>query len=280
MKLFKNPSVSKLECCRCGKQARPADFNPDQDAGWIFDLGSCNCETAELSEETLTRESVSNSPESIDAQSQVVTALTIPDDEWINHRFRILKLLGKGGMGSVYKVLDTQTNTVLALKLLHQKISEDASALKRFEQEANAAAQLDHPNLVPIYANGVTESGNAYLVMEYIEGENLACLIESEGSLLEQRALNIFSQICEAISYAHEHKIIHRDIKPSNILLTRTSDGNETVRVVDFGIAKTISSNNRETRDLTQTGEVFGSPQYMSPLRAQAVLLSCERWKV
>ncbi len=177
-------------------------------------------------------------------------------------------------MGTVYKVVDEETKTIFALKLLHRPLSEDAAALKRFEQEAAAAAKLNHPNLVPVYSHGTTESGCPYLLMDYVDGESLADIIEREGSLLERRAINIFTQICEALSHAHEHDIIHRDIKPSNILISRALNGeDEVVRVVDFGIAKTIASDKRETCDLTKTGEVFGSPQYMSPEQCLGFLL-------
>lgn len=265
----------KTHCKECGKQARPVNGD-NGEAGWVLNLGADDCVCAvEDASSNLEARATECQPEpeeqTVQAEGEIKNAEPIPD--LIDNRFKVLKQVGKGGMGAVYKVFDQETDTVVALKLLHQKLSEDAAALKRFEKEAEAAAQLDHPNLVPVYAHGITETGRAYLIMEYVEGKSLADVIDEEGSLLEQRAINILLQICEALSQAHEHNIIHRDIKPSNILLSRTADGEEVVRVVDFGIAKTLASDDRETRDLTQTGEVFGSPQYMSPEQCLGFML-------
>lgn len=195
----------------------------------------------------------------------------IPD--CIDDRFEVIELLGKGGMGTVYKVRDLEVDGIFALKILHQNLTSDTAALKRFELEAKAAAQLTHPNLISVFANGVTNSGEAYLLMEFVEGETLAQAIEKDGVIDEERSISIFRQICEALSHAHEHDVIHRDIKPANIILSKTESGDEIARVVDFGIAKTLPAADRETRDLTQTGEVFGSPHYMSPEQCLGFML-------
>lgn len=212
---------------------------------------------------------------SADATAAASFAASAQDDipACIDDRFDVLEVLGKGGMGTVYKVRDRQVGTVFALKLLHQNLQSDPAVLKRFEQEAKAAERLDHPNLVPTYAHGVTQKGEPYLLIEYVQGETLAQIIEREGALDEDRAINLFQQICNALTYAHENQIVHRDIKPANLIVSKSLSGEETVRIVDFGIAKTLTEVDRSTRNLTQTGEVFGSPHYMSPEQCLGLML-------
>lgn len=176
-------------------------------------------------------------------------------------------------MGSVYKVRDRNLDRIMAFKLLDRTLAEDQVALKRFEQEAAAASQLDHDNLVAVYGHGRTRDGTPYLVMDYLEGKNLSEVLKEEGTMEPGRALSIFQQIAEALKHAHEKNVIHRDIKPTNIILTRTESGAEIARIVDFGIAKVMPAANRETHDLTETGEVFGSPHYMSPEQCLGFML-------
>ena len=209
----------------------------------------------------------------VTAASEITSDAQDVVPECIDDRFDVLEVLGKGGMGTVFKVRDRQTGTVFALKLLHQKLQSDPSALKRFEQEAKAAEQLDHPNLVPTYSHGVTKNGEPYLLIEYVQGKTLAQIIEREGALDEDRAIALFQQVCNALSYAHENHIVHRDIKPANLLVSKSPSGGETVRIVDFGIAKTLTEVDRSTRNLTQTNEIFGSPHYMSPEQCLGLML-------
>lgn len=187
--------------------------------------------------------------------------------------YEVLGQIGRGGMGSVYKVRDRKLDRILAFKLLDRTLAEDQVALKRFEQEAAAASQLDHDNLVAVYGHGRTHDGTPYLVMDYLEGKNLSEVLKEEGTMEPGRALSIFQQIAEALRHAHEKNVIHRDIKPTNIILTRTESGVEIARIVDFGIAKVMPAANRETHDLTETGEVFGSPHYMSPEQCLGFML-------
>jgi serine/threonine protein kinase len=176
-------------------------------------------------------------------------------------RYKIVSQIGRGGMGVVYKVEQASLKAVHALKILDSgKASQTAFA--RFQKEAQASFHLNHRNLIRVYDLGVLEDDYPYLVMDYAEGITLSELIKSRGKLPVNEALEIFLQVCDGIGYAHEHGVIHRDLKPGNIMLTETS-GSVIVKIVDFGIAKFVEAD--EQQSLTRTGEVFGSPLYMSP---------------
>lgn len=191
----------------------------------------------------------------------------------LDARFEVLEELGSGGMGRVFKVRDLTLDKLLAIKVLKQDLASDATALKRFEKEAEAAAALSHPNLISIYSHGTTSEGESYLVMDYLEGPSLAEIIEKNEKLGTERLLDIFIQICDGLAHAHKAGVIHRDVKPTNIILTKSESGKDLVKIVDFGIARVMDASVRETHDLTQTGEVFGSPQYMSPEQCLGLLL-------
>lgn len=181
-------------------------------------------------------------------------------------KYRVESLLGSGGMGSVYKAEQVLLKKTVALKVLHGSMSADEPArIKRFRQEGVLISSLDHPNI--IRARDFDIAGDqAFLVLDYIEGENLWDAIKNRGRLPIGRALNIFNQVCDALGYAHAQNVIHRDIKPSNIMLTRAEDGSEMVKLLDFGVAKWVSPDADENaQHLTKTGVVFGSPPYMSP---------------
>lgn len=183
----------------------------------------------------------------------------------IGDRYEVLGLIGKGGMGSVYKVFDREQEKIFAIKVMQPELAKDQVAQKRFEQEVEATCQLTHPNLVATYGHGKTIDGTPYLVMDYIPGEALSDLLVTEGPLEPARALRLFQQICDALYHAHKNGVIHRDLKPTNVIISKTEDGTERAKLLDFGIAKILTSANRETHNLTETGTVFGSPQYMSP---------------
>lgn len=178
-------------------------------------------------------------------------------------KFKILELLGVGGMGSVYRVQHLFMNQQYALKCLNQTQRNDIT-WRRFENEAKAANMLDHTNLLRVFEFGLLPGGRPYFLMELVEGVTLADEIRKLGRLPMKRAIKIFIQVAFAIHYAHEHHIIHRDLKPSNIML-ETKNGEEAVKVVDFGIAKLTGVDEFNQQTLTKTGEIFGSPLYMSP---------------
>lgn len=183
----------------------------------------------------------------------------------LDDRYEVLSIIGKGGTGAVYKVLDKELDKIFAIKVLQSDLAGDQTALRRFEQEAEAASQLAHNNLVSVFGYGKTKDGAPYLVMDYFDGASLSAVLKEERTLESARALNVFHQISDALVHAHEQGVIHRDIKPANVIVSMTESGIETARIVDFGIAKILPVANRETHNLTETRQVFGSPHYMSP---------------
>lgn len=178
-------------------------------------------------------------------------------------RYDIESVLGLGGMSIVYKAKHRLMNRTVAIKMLHNKLKDDVVSLERFRLEAQAASTLNHQNIITVYDFGVTNDGELFFVMDFLHGESLENLIERKGRVPYERALPIFKQICAGLSAAHKKGIVHRDLKPANIVLTKEEDGSELVKIVDFGIAKMLVGGSQQ--HLTQTGEVFGSPIYMSP---------------
>lgn len=183
----------------------------------------------------------------------------------IGERYQLLGVLGEGGMSTVYKAADSVLDKMMALKLLRKEFATNEQSVKRFEQEAKAVRSLSHPHLATVYDYGRTDDGAPYLVMNYIEGDSLADLLKKEIFLDIPRALAICLQISTAVGYAHEHGVIHRDLKPENIILTNAGPDFDFVKLIDFGIAKVQSESGLTTQRVTQTGEIFGSPLYMSP---------------
>lgn len=183
----------------------------------------------------------------------------------LSERYVLLALIGKGGMSAVYKAKDIKLNKPLAVKVLLPHLMANPISHQRFQVEAQAASSLSHPNLIVTHDFGVTPDGRPYLVMELLEGLSLAELLKDEGRLPLERAVPIFIQICDALAHAHAKGVLHRDLKPSNVMISPTSGGIDFVRLLDFGIAKVMPQEGAESMGLTRTGEVFGSPNYMSP---------------
>lgn len=173
-------------------------------------------------------------------------------------QFESLELLGRGGMGAVYKARQTSLDRFVALKILPVEADEDPAFGERFQREARALAQLSHPNIVGVHDYGQT-GGFAYLVMEYVDGANLRQL-QRAGRLSPREAMAIVPQICEALQFAHDHGIVHRDIKPENILI----DTHGRVKIADFGLAKLLRSDSSGPA-LTLSRHAVGTPQYMAP---------------
>jgi len=181
--------------------------------------------------------------------------------------YRIVRTLGEGGMGIIY--LADQTEPVkrrVAIKLIKPGM-DSKQVLARFEAEQQALALLDHPGIAQVYNAGTTETGRPYFVMEYVKGIALIDHCEHYRLSIEER-LNLFIQVCDAIQHAHQKGIIHRDIKPSNILVTIENE-KPILKIIDFGIAKAISTQLTEHTLYTQQGQMIGTPDYMSPEQAE-----------
>ena len=184
-------------------------------------------------------------------------------------RYQIESVLGQGGMGDVYLVRHTVMRKRLALKLLRPEISHVAEFAARFEREAMAAANIDHPHVAAATDCGKAEDGTFFLALEYVEGQSLRQALQG-GPLPLTRALHIAHQVASAMVRAHELGITHRDLKPENIMLTRRDGDADFVKVLDFGLAKlsagaTPGDTAATAQKLTQLGEIFGTPQYMAP---------------
>jgi beta-lactam-binding protein with PASTA domain/tRNA A-37 threonylcarbamoyl transferase component Bud32 len=183
---------------------------------------------------------------------------SVTRDTIIDGRYRVIKRLGSGGMADVYCAEDQQLGRRVALKLLYRHFAEDEQFVERFRREASSAAGLQHPNIVGIYDRGEW-NGTYYIAMEYIEGRTLKDVIRERGPAPPEAAVDIVLQILRAARFAHQRGVVHRDIKPHNVLI----DDEGRVKVTDFGIARAGAS------DMTETGLIMGTSQYLSPEQAQ-----------
>ncbi|MFN7140784.1 MAG: serine/threonine-protein kinase, partial [Limisphaerales bacterium] len=192
-------------------------------------------------------------------------------------QLEILELLGRGGMGAVYKARQKELDRIVALKILPPGVGDDPAFSERFTREAKALARLNHPNIVTLYEFGRAD-GLFFFLMEFVDGVNLRQLLNT-GRVASREALAIVPQICDALQYAHDQGIVHRDIKPENILMDRRG----RVKVADFGLAKLMATESfrvppsasggpgerlkpgLQTSALTDAGKIMGTPQYMAP---------------
>jgi eukaryotic-like serine/threonine-protein kinase len=181
----------------------------------------------------------------------------------IDGRYRVISRLGAGGMADVFLAEDNQLGRKVALKLLHRRFAEDPGFVERFRREAQAAAGLQHPNVVSVYDRGAYD-GTYYIAMEYLPGRTLKQLIRAEAPLDSVRAIDITLQILKAARFAHRRGVIHRDLKPHNVII----DEADHPKVTDFGIARAGAS------DMTETGSIMGTAQYLSPEQAQGHAVS------
>jgi serine/threonine-protein kinase len=181
----------------------------------------------------------------------------------VDGRYKVVARLGAGGMADVYLAEDQQLGRKVALKLLHRRFAENPGFVERFRREAQAAAGLQHPNVVGVYDRGAYD-GTYYIAMEYLPGRTLKRLITDEAPLDPVRAIDITIQMLKAARFAHHHGVIHRDLKPHNVIV----DDSGHVKVTDFGIARAGAS------DMTETGSILGTAQYLSPEQAQGHAVS------
>jgi serine/threonine protein kinase len=180
--------------------------------------------------------------------------------------YQVLRLVGAGGMGEVYEATHNRLAGRYAVKILLAEIMNRPEIFERFRREAEVTSGLRHPNIVQVLDFNATPEGHPYLVMEYLEGTELAAEISRVGPMPVNRVLDIVGQIASALAAAHNHKIVHRDLKPQNLFLVRLpGEDREVVKVVDFGISKVREA----TMNLTQEAAIMGTPQYMAPEQAQ-----------
>jgi hypothetical protein len=181
-------------------------------------------------------------------------------------KYEILDVLGKGGMGVVYKAIDPAIGRLVAIKMITSNYADDPGYLKRFYREAQSTGKLQHQNIVIVYDLGQHE-GNPFLVMEFLEGESLHAIIKQKRSLPIIEKLNLIIQICNGLQYAHERNVIHRDIKPGNVMVLK---GSNSVKIVDFGIARI-----EDEANVTLASQVIGTLQYMSPEQINGKNVDC-----
>jgi serine/threonine-protein kinase len=187
--------------------------------------------------------------------------------ELIAGRYRLIERIGEGAMGTVYLARHEGLQRQVAVKFLQEELTGNREIAARFAREAVAAARLQHPNVIAVYDSGADEQGGCYLVMEYVGAESLRTVMERVGAIPPERALALARQIAAALDHAHSLGIVHRDIKPENVLVLDV-DGVETVKVIDFGIAKVFLPEGPTGPGLTRTGLVLGTPEYMAPEQA------------
>jgi serine/threonine protein kinase len=189
----------------------------------------------------------------------------------IADRYRILELVGRGGMGAVYRAEHIQLQRNVAVKLLLGDFDIDSPAFKRFQQEARTASMLDHPNIVSVHDFGMIGGRQPYLAMDYIAGVSLDDLLTDISVLPLDRFRHIFAQACDALDHAHLAGVVHRDIKPSNLMLVQKRKDADFLKIVDFGLVKLMSFEGDEK--LTSSNTLVGSPLYMSPEQCRGLEL-------
>ncbi len=185
----------------------------------------------------------------------------------IGGKYRVVRLLARGGMAVVYEAQHTLVHLRSAIKLLRRDLAERRDILARFEREAATAGALENENVAAAVDFGITEDGTPYIVMEFLAGESLGALLEREGRLPLRRAADLIAQACRGVGAAHAAGIVHRDLKPHNLFVCRREDGTDLVKVLDFGVAK-LQAIDAESA-ATHTGTTLGTAAYMSPEQAR-----------
>src|SRR5690606_23876393 len=178
----------------------------------------------------------------------------------LNNRYRLTAQQGSGGMAVIYKAIDQALGRTVAVKILRPSLTDDPAFLARFRNEARSVANLSHPNIVTVHDVG-NDGQTHYIVMEFIEGQDLKKIIRTEGVLTVKRTLELAIQICDGIGFAHRAGLVHADVKPQNILVTN----DDRVKVTDFGIAQALT----DTQPMQRQEVVWGSPHYFSPEQAR-----------
>ncbi len=193
----------------------------------------------------------------------------------VSQRYRVLRKIGEGGMGTVYEAEHIAIEKRIALKVLRREFSSSPTVVARFKQEAISASRIKHQNVIDVFDFGQLDDGACYIAMEYLEGHDLGDLLHQGKVFSPPRAVAIAVAVCRALALSHARGVVHRDLKPENIFLQRTPEGDECVKLVDFGIAQLRKPDEPEPtadkrrRRLTKTGMIFGTPEYMAPEQAR-----------
>jgi serine/threonine-protein kinase len=194
---------------------------------------------------------------------------TFAKGEVLAGKYRIETVLGRGGMGHVFAAMHLELDQVVAIKVMHKDLLADADAVMRFGREAKAAAAMRGNHTARIFDVGKLDSGQPYMVMEHLEGRDLASLVDTGARIELADAFEWIAQACEAVAEAHDLGVVHRDIKPHNLFLTRDRNGRAVIKVLDFGLAKAFAPEKvGSMKETTRQGEFLGSPFYVSPEQA------------
>jgi serine/threonine-protein kinase len=200
----------------------------------------------------------------------MVQFMSLQAGQIIEGKYSIVRLLGEGGMGAVYEGENVRIHRRVAIKVLHPGAAENVDAVQRFEREAQAAGRIGSDHIVEVLDLGNLPSGDRFMVMEYLDGENLNHRIQARGRLTPHEAAPIMAQLLEGLGAAHGAGIIHRDLKPDNVYLVKSKRGlTDFVKILDFGISKFNKLNKDSGMSMTRTGAVMGTPYYMSPEQAK-----------
>ncbi len=190
----------------------------------------------------------------------------------IKGQYAVREVLGEGGMGTVFRAEQLSVERPVAIKVMRPEFLKDEAAVKRFQREAKLTSRLSHPNTIRLFDFGFTDDGLMFLVMELLDGRELADEVKMTGAIPVARALRLTLQIAQALRAAHKLGIVHRDLKPTNVFLARDAGGDELLKVMDFGIAKSIDD--KAATQVTQAGTIVGTPAYMSPEQAKGITIS------
>src|SRR5437660_1918284 len=231
-------------------ESSAADSSSPSDSPTLIDLGGLGSDSAAAPIAVVPRKTTVGSPHGHDPLRRPQSVLGL--------RYEILELLGRGGMGAVYKAKDREVNQIVALKVIRPDLANSPAIIERVKQELILARQVTHRNVIRIYDLAEAD-GVKFITMEYVAGEDLRALAHEKGKLTPQEAVEVMRQVCQALDAAHSVGVIHRDLKPQNIMRDKTG----RVLVMDFGLARTL-----EGSGMTQTGALVGTMEYMSPEQA------------
>ncbi len=237
------------------------------------------CPTCRASYDDAARFCINDGATLVDPQGVTIdgpSAVFVTSDPFVGtllqEKYRIEKLLGAGGMGRVYQALNVDLDKRVAIKVMSKALSDNAESVERFRVEARAMARIDHANAVKVLDFTARED-LCFLVMEHLTGESLRDRLNRGKRLPVDAAAAIAEQVCRVLEFMHAEGVTHRDLKPDNIFLHKTSDGMETVKVLDFGLAKLHSTESRAGANLTQSGMMMGTPNYMSPEQCRGAVV-------